>query len=276
VSVIAWAPSVWSRQTRRGNHQEVRGSVLRGSGARVARRVVGPATGLVLSLCAACGHVPAGPDRATPVVSLILIADESLHTATITQAGRADSAFPAEPVPIGPERVDLRVIDDAGGVHPLVPDSTAGRYRVALTVARGTRYRLTGTIDGEVVQAETTVPATFVIVVPANDTITEADGTLCSYVGFEDALCVPVVFDFDGPPAFEYRVQPTGEGYFALRYDGGFLFRRHSGIRTVTIFAFNSDAAEWLLRFTPRTNVLGAFGAFGAALKVRRTLVFEP
>ena len=53
---------------------------------------------------------------------------------------------------------------------------------------------------------------------------------------------------------------------------------RVSGVRELvdrTFLAFNSDAAEWLLRSTPRSNILGGFGAFGAALEVRRPFVVQ-
>jgi hypothetical protein len=119
------------------------------------------------------------------------------------------------------------------------------------------------------------VPTTFTILQPVRDTITTADGTACGTPLFP-WFCVPYRFEFDGPPAFDYRVyHPTGllEFVATIRsYQGQLVFLPADTVRAVAFLAYNEDAAEWLQRETPRSNISGAFGGFGAALVVRRKL----
>lgn len=222
--------------------------------------------------------MPTDAGRRTPVISLTLIADESVHVATISEAARADSAIPARAAGIDSSRVDLRIVDDSGAVRPLLPDSVPGRYSVFVVARRGARYRLEGSIDGTAVFAETVVPTTFTINQPVRDTITTADATPCGTFLFP-RFCVPYVFEFDGPAAFAYVVfSPNGLGEFGttLRsYQGQLLFLPSDSVRAVAFLAYNEAAAEWLLRETPRSNISGAFGGFGAALVTRRN-VFIP
>lgn len=234
---------------------------------------------LVLAVAGAfwgCESIPSSPQERSAVVSLTLVAEESLQIATITEAARADSALPGQPAVIGPARVALQVVDDSGTIHPLVFDSAAGRYSLALVPQRGARYGLHGSIDGRAVLGETTVPLIFDIASPAADTITEAHGAPCGGVALP-LLCVPYVFRADGPTAFEYRVlSPSGTLQFAGALDGDtgvMLIPIDSGERSLVVLAYDGNAAEWLLRDTPRSNLSGAFGSFGAALLVRRRLV---
>lgn len=50
---------------------------------------------------------------------------------------------------------------------------------------------------------------------------------------------------------------------------------RAPGVRELLLLAYNVDAAEWLVRTTPRSNLVGAFGMFGGALMARRWVVFQ-
>ncbi len=182
-----------------------------------------------------------------------------------------------KPHAITPDRVDLRVVDDGGTAYPLSPDTVPGTFEATLVPRRGERYRLIGTIDGRAVTAQTIVPQTFAVQSPAGDTITNAAGAPCR--GILPRLCVPYTFAFQGPPGFEYRVSLASgqlESVGALRsYEGELVFLRGAEVRTVAVLAYNAEAAEWLLRSTPRTNIAGAFGGFGAALIERRKL-FAP
>ncbi len=218
---------------------------------------------------AACRQIPTAPSQRTPVLSLTLIADESLHVATITEASRGDSTIPSIFVGIDPGRVTLQVIDPDGAAHPVTAAGEPGRYVVILPVRRGQRYILVGTIDDESVSAETVVPERFTILVPAADTITAADGVPSLVI-----VRVPYTLDGDGVSAVEVQVSDgtTNRGQIIERKEGELVFLRSNIIRDVAFVAYNADAAEWLVRSTPRSNLTGAFGGFGAAIVVRRKL----
>jgi len=236
-----------------------------------ASRGIHPALALVMG-CAACRELPAGPARATPIISFTLLAGESTQVATITEAARADSTLPSEPRPIDPARVRLSVLDDAGLPYPLIPLDTAGHYRVSISPRAGATYRLAGTIESVPVAAQTTVPGAFAITTPAGDTITGDDGMVTLVT-----LQVPLRYDAAGVTTVECRVvQVTGKvtscggGSYG---SGTLVFLRDPAPGTVLFLAYNRDAAEWLTRATPRGNVTGAFGGFGSALTARRNVL---
>lgn len=223
---------------------------------------------------AGCGFAPEGPSSpATPVVTLLLVAGESIHVAVVVEAAPADSAIPRDPRPVAAARVALAVADDSGLVYAFRAESIPGLYRVVLPAPHGATYYLQGTIDGRPVTARTTVPPPFVIVTPPGDTIREASTSSCDETLF--FVCIPFEFSFAGPPAFAYRVEVspgTFTGAAVRSYRGQLIFLRPSGDRPFLIFAYNADAAEWLLPGTPRGNISGAVGGFGAASLERRIL----
>ncbi len=219
----------------------------------------------------ACRKIPTAPEQPTPVVSLTLVAGAPLHVAVITEAARADSAFPSVFPAIEPARVSLRVIDSEGTAHALTPTGDPGRFAVMVQVRGGERYRLEGTIDGETVSAETIVPRSFTILTPPGDTITTADG-----VASLALVTVPFTYESEGASAVEARVSATadtrGTRQIVERSEGELTFIRNNAVRDIVFFAYNSDAAEWLIRSTPRSNLNGAFGGFGAAIALQRKL----
>lgn len=219
----------------------------------------------------ACRAIPTSPPPRTVVVSFTLIADDTLHFAYITEASRADSAIPSDFAGVGPGRVSLHVVDPTGEEHPVAAMESPGKYFVKVMVRRGLTYQLTGTIDGELVSAETTVPQDFAILVPRGDTITSADGT-ANFV----AITVPYVFDAEGVSSVAVRVFAGGglrrQGQVVESSEGELFFLLNDAIRDIAFLAYDSGATEWLVRSTPRSNVAGAFGGFGSAILVRRKL----
>jgi hypothetical protein len=247
------------------------------------RRASALAAQLVLGSLAAgaCHEVPAGPVTATPVITMTLIAGESLQVATITEAMRADSVIPVQPPGIPGARVALLVTDDSGVVAPLVPDSGSGRYVLRMRVRPGAAYRLEGEVADRPVRAVTTVPSRFAIREPAGDTIRAAAGNcpvpFSDYVLFGFA-CVRGAFDVEGVAAIEYRVRsPTGEAEWSndlAAPAGDLVFRRLAGVRRVIFVGYNQEAWDWLSAVGNPIygNVSGVLGYFGAALVERRYL----
>ena len=228
---------------------------------------------LSASVVVACAGEPTGTTQGTPVVSLTLVVGETLQVATIAEAQRADSAISREYRGIGPERAQLFVVGPDSVPQPLLGTVTVGRYKVRLDPEAGKRYRLWGSIDGRTVTAETVAPSRFVVRRPSSDTITAADGDVGPAL-----FTVPYDFESSGATGYEARVM-TLDGSIelsaALDASQGelLLFRREPGLRQLVLLAYNNDASEWLLRTTPRSNLTGAFGGFGAALVERRALV---
>ena len=222
--------------------------------------------------CAACRQLPSGPARATAIISLTLVEGESTQTATITRAAPADAVVPIQFSAVDPSDVNLSVADDSGTDHSLVPGDSLGRYQIAFSPRRGAQYRLHGTIDGLMVDAVTTVPTQFLVTAPTGDTISVRSGALNLVM-----LVVPYVFVSTGASAYEYRVaSQSGVVQYTGRLQaaqGVMTFLRTPEPQTVQLLAYNLDAAEWLVRSTPHSNITGAFGGFGAALVLRRALV---
>lgn len=224
---------------------------------------------------AGCQRIPGEPVAPTAVISLTLVAGESLQVASVTEGLPAQSSIPSEDPGIAPERVALAVIGPCGAEHVLEPASPFGRYVIRLTPIAGERYYLTGTIDGRAVEAETAIPTSFEVSLPAGDTITVSDGTATLVT-----LVVPYRFASVGAAAYGFLViRPDGtlEAGGTLRAETGELvFLRSPEVRDVLILAYDLGAAEWLGRSVPRGNIQGAFGGFGGALVVRRTLATPP
>jgi hypothetical protein len=223
-----------------------------------------------------CRDIPFSPPSTRSFLSLTLIAGRPTHLAFIADGVPPESLRTNDAQGLTAERVDLWVVDPDGGEHPLAEGEGPGVFVVTMDVSPGRRYELRGTIDDRPVTAHTVVPAAFTIRTPAGDTITTADAT-DKVVGF---FSVPYVFEHEGASAFEVRILVT-DG--TLRYVRGVLdrpagtlsFVPDSMVRELAFLAYNADAAEWLLRRTPRSNLTGAFGGFGAAL-LRRRWVWLP
>ena len=227
---------------------------------------------LAAASTAACRELPVSSGTRPVTISFTLVAGDSVQVAFLTEALPPDSITPMRFRGAAPSRVQLCVLDDLGASYPLEAADTGGRFVAHLTVQSGRHYRLEGEVDGLPVSAETTVPARFEIARPVGDTISAGSDDPISIL-----RTVPYDFVADGATGFEYRVL-RADGSVELSgglrtASGSLLFFRTPEVRTAVFLAYNSDAAEWLMRVTPRGNVAGAFGAFGAALTLTRIVL---
>ena len=253
-----------------------RGDASMPCGARVVANGAraGAYTAAVIAVLAGCSDTPVTPQDASPVISLTLVAGESLHVAILSEAVPADQRLPRTPPPLDSSRVDLQVVDEQGSVYPLVATELAGRFSVSMQVEAGALYELTGTIDGVTVSSTTVLPTSFTVATPAGDTIGADDGVVHT-VTFH----VPYRFEGLDLSGFEARTldEPAGRGQLMRGHEGEMVFLRpDDGDETtedLLIFGYNQDATEWLVRTVPRSNIEGAFGGFGGALLERRYLV---
>lgn len=233
----------------------------------------------IACLTAACTEPPTSLGTDQPVVSLVLIAGQSRHEAVITLAAPASGPIPSTPLPVPPSEVSLGVRDEAGTLHPLGPTGEPGRFRVELDALPGHQYQLEGTIGGEPVTAETTVPSRFEMMEPAGDTLrASAPGT---GPAFWEA---PYRFETEGGAGFSLQlVQASGliSVIGSLRERSGvwrlFLLPTldYTAPLHLRILALDQAAAQWLFSSTPRSNIRGALGGFGSALPLVRPLVVE-
>lgn len=220
-------------------------------------------------ILASCREPPVSAGGGTPVISLVLVAGESLQVGTITLAARPDSALPDTAAPVTPSAVALTVTDPAGNRFPVEPASVPGEFVVRLTPNANTEYELMGTMYGVPVRAHTVVPTSFAILSPTSDTIQPSDGrqTLST-------LIFPYQFLASGAAGFGYRVVGVNgrvELPVALSSARGeIVVLREPSVRRLALLAYDVAAAGWLGRGTPRSNVAGAFGCFGSALLIRR------
>lgn len=214
-----------------------------------------------------------------PVVSLVLIAGQPQHEAVITFAAPASGPIPSTPFPVPPSEVHLGVRDDAGTLHSLDPTGEPARFRVRVNAVPAHQYLLEGTIRGEPVAAETTVPARFDMLEPAGDTLrAPAPGTGAA---FWEA---PYRFETNGGAGFSLQLVQASDsvtvvgslrarsGVWDLLLPPTFDYTAPLHLR---ILALDQAAAQWLLNSTPRSNIRGALGGFGSALPLVRPLVVE-
>lgn len=224
---------------------------------------------LLGALAAGSCREPVSPPAArTPVFSLILVAGESLQVGSITLAAPADSAIPDAAVPAAAGAIALTVTDPVGNGFPVVAGPVPGQFLVHFTPVPNTAYALSGTMYGVPVTARAVVPASFAMLIPAADTIRIADGSATLAT-----LRIPYEFQSLGAAGFAYRVIAGGALELAapLRSPRGeIVVAREPQLRRLAVLAYDDAAAGWLVSGTPRSNVAGAFGCFGAALLVRR------
>lgn len=210
-----------------------------------------------------------------PVIQTLLVAGDSQQVAWVEWRVPADSAFGREVRPVDPALVQLSLILPAGGSVPFTPSpAIPGRFEAAATVAPSTTYRLTGTVAGVALTAETTVPDTLAVRVPARDTV---DGTSC-VVSFQYCeflyswsavgATAYVYFQAQGAPArlSNFRSTRDSTGVMQLVPD--------TGTGPLTLLALEENAAAFLTVDTPKSSVSGIFGMFGAATRAQRWIVW--
>jgi hypothetical protein len=136
------------------------------------------------------------------------------------------------------------------------------------------RYRLSGAIAGVALAAETTVPDSIVVRVPAQDTV---DGGSCVTSFLYCSL--PYNWSAVGATAYLY-FQSTNDTaqvrIFGSTHDSTGTLRlvQDTGTERLTVLAVEQNAASFLIVTTPRSSVSGIFGLFGAATRVERWIVW--
>lgn len=223
----------------------------------------------------ACSDLgPAAPDR-EPVISLVLMAGESVQVASVTYSFNPDDSIPLHSPPVPFSDVALSVIGADSVPHTFGPlPGRPGYFQVTMSVAPGATYRLHGTVAGRPVSAQTTAPVDFTILVPTADTVIVVPASS----GLDTAA---YWFDGAGVAGFEASVlhQDIHVGPNPILSDSGKLFfARVVPIETfapLLIAAYNQDASNWLQRTPAIMNVDGVLGGFGAAVLLRRTLWYQ-
>lgn len=182
------------------------------------RRATGPsgtwwglALGAIgLAAVAACWDDPTHALDPVPVVSLTLVDGDPLQVASVTITTPGDSAIPRGGVPASAASVDLELADDSGHVWRLDPTGTAGRFAAAMTVRRGARYHLRGTVLDRAVLEEARAPVEFAMTRPASDTIRVTDTAPCAERSIWGDTCVPVALVDSGAVSVWYVISDTG------------------------------------------------------------------
>lgn len=236
------------------------------------------ATVLLVSLgFTACdATINSGPGAAVPVIQSLLIAGESLQTAWVEWRVPADSDYALGVRPVAPNLVQLLLIPPSGSPVPYNPvPGVPGRFAAAVVATPGGRYLLQGTVAGSPLSAETMVPDSLEIRIPAQDTVRIAPGAC--------AFCrLAYHWDAAGAEAFFYvhsatdtatilHVGSTNDtiGVISVFSRGG------PDTTALTIYALDANAASFMLPYTPNGSIVGVFGLFGAASRAQRWIVWQ-
>ncbi|MGE0440755.1 MAG: hypothetical protein AB7L66_09100 [Gemmatimonadales bacterium] len=217
-------------------------------------------------LAAGCGnYVDLPAAEPLPLVEAVLIGGATEPEFRIEWLTPGEDSRPATPA-----ETTLELVGPTGAPVALRPTGVPGRFSASLSapIEAGGRYRLQGTVAGQSLVAETTLPASFRVVVPA-DTLFATD---------------PI----DDLAEAEFRAEAVGATIFiadsAAFGPGGFATRQAvdtlripppSTGRTITrlrVQALNRDGDRYLYAGDrAATNVAGGFGVLAGALE--RTLV---
>jgi len=238
------------------------------------RAAVSPVYILSLMLGAGCSDKPplttGGPE---PIISLVLVAGESVQVAAVMFGSHPDSAIPISSPPVPAAEVMLQVVGDDSINHVFVQSpGRPGYFETSLEVVPGATYSLRGTVTGRPVLSTTTLPQNFDVVLPVEDTILAPSNSDNHWIDYS----------FRSVGAVGFAVSVAGGNVVALPtilgYDGRFRLNRAfppGQPLGVNFLAYNSAAAEWLQRPTaPRGSIDGILGTFGGAVLRRRALVW--
>lgn len=237
-----------------------------------------PSRALILcavGLCACGADIDAPSGAPVPVIQTLLIAGDSQQIAWVEWRVHPDSSFGPDVRPVDPSLVQISLVLPTGSSVPFTPSpNIPGRFEAAVLVSPAMRYRLTGTVAGLGLTAETAVPDTLAVLVPARDTV---DGASCVDQFF---YCeVPFIWSAAGATAYMYfqtQVDPVRLSRFGSTRDstGVMLLYRDTGTERLTVLALEENAAAFLTVRTPRNSVSGIFGMFGAATRAERWIVW--
>lgn len=230
---------------------------------------------LALGLYACGAAIEPPPGGSVPVIQTLLVAGDSQQIAWVEWRVHPDSSFGPDVRPVDPSLVQISLILPTGSSVPFTPSANIpGRFEAAVSVSPAMRYRLTGTVAGFGLAAETTVPDTLAVRVPALDTV---DGASCVDQFF---YCeVPFIWSAAGATAYMYfqaQVDPVRLSRFGSTRDstGVMLLYRNTGTERLTVLALEDNAAAFLTVRTLKSSVSGIFGMFGAATRAERWIVW--
>ncbi len=219
-----------------------------------------------LLLTGSCRNLvdPSAPGR-TPLIEAMLLAG----TPTTEVRVRWLDSGQAEPTAAQANGVALTLRDEAGRSVLLRPAPAPGGFTANLAVVPGHTYRLSGTVGNVTVAASTTVPFRFTVTAPAGDTLRlSPDGTTTN----GPFATLPFQWGSDGATVFAVEsafVIPTAT-FTSARAGQLLVFGRH-----LRLLAMNRDLAGYLYRSPAETNFSGAFGVLGAAIEIRKEIVWQ-
>lgn len=220
----------------------------------------------ILLLAGSCRNLvePAEPGR-TPLIEAMLIAGTAATDVRVRwldsgQTGSTD-AVPAE--------VALELESQGGWSVPLRPARDPGVFTAAIAIVAGHSYRLSGTVGSVRVAASTAVPARFTMPAPAGDTLHLAPEGATTNGPYAS---VPFEWASDGATTLAVEsafVIPTA-AFTSARAGRLLVFGRR-----LRFLAMNRELAGYLYRSPAETNVAGAFGVLGAAIEIRKEIVWQ-
>jgi hypothetical protein len=231
---------------------------------------------LLWCVAVGCGdsHSPSS-ESARPVLQGLLILGAAQQSVWAEWSTPADSTFSAVPRPIDAGAVNLELVLPDGGATPLVASAeTPGRFDAQVIVSPGQKYTLRGHAGGVSISATTVVPTQLEILSPASDTVRVVADSC-----FGQCL-LPYLWRAVGSNTYEYS-QRTGDGSAglvrtALRDTVGVLtLFPVRGTTRLTVLAYDTNAAAFLLGTMPRGNIQGAFGFFGSASFAEKVIAWE-
>lgn len=231
-----------------------------------------PALGGVFG-CGDTVNAPSG--RPVAVVQGLVVLGQPRQSLRVEWSQPADSVFPGGGSPVAPSEVHLSLmLPDQRSVPFMPAPGIPGRFDAETTVEAGALYRLFGAVAGVTVSAEARVPAALTILVPASDTLRISGATCivtCS-VTYHWFAAGAVAYDYS-----QYPVDGQASISRAVTRDtlGTLTLTRQADTTLLRVFAYDPNAAAFLLSGNPRSNVQGAFGFLGAASLTERVVILE-
>lgn len=230
---------------------------------------------LAIGLCGCAAETEAPSASLVPVIQTLLVAGDSQQISWVEWRVPSDSAFGREVRPVDPAVVQISLILPNGASIPFLPTpGVPGRFVAAALVVPGGRYALRGAVAGLTFTAETSVPDSLAVLVPAGDTV---DGATC--VGGSFFCDLPYRWSAFGAVAYMYfqsqhdtlQMQTFG----SMRDPSGVMtLLRDTGTVRLTFLALEENAAAFMTVRTPKGSVSGIFGMFGAATRAERWIVW--
>jgi len=209
---------------------------------------------------AGCGDVVTVPDLAPPpVIEGLLLADSLRSTFRIGYAATVDGA---DLSPIGPDSVDLALTSGASSARLIAIPDSAGFFRANLAIHRGGTYRLTGTVAGGSIRAETVIPSGFVIDTPPDPVMVTLDETTTPFRWHAEGV--------GGFLALGARLSPLLAN--ATRDTVGLIYLdpRERSRPSIQLIAITAETYAYFFAPTARGNVEGGFGILGGGVAIHR------